>query len=233
MAIFNRQSSPILQNVTIVSDTVGMRNDNATPWLTDVTITVGTGSPAPGLQGIDSRNSGDVTPGAPGDAVPATAARVRMNNVAIRVSGGTGGVGLTNDQSHIELDNVRIEVSGAGQLRAIVGTMSRITMTDTMMMIEGGTMSQGIAATDSFVTVSQSDITVEHGRAAAELTGSQGFLTVNHSTLMNAGGSVVIKEGGAVPPALLAQAKLVGTIPPGLTCVNVYDGATYQPVVCP
>lgn len=230
MAIFNRQSNPVFEDVAIVSDTLGMRNDSATPLLTDVTITV-TGAAA-AAQGIDSHTSGDIAPGTPTGGAPVDAARVQMTNGAIRVSGGPNSAGVVSDNSHIELTNVRVEVSGSGQLRGATGSQSRITMTDTAMRVEGGANSEGIVATDAYVTISQSGITVPHGKAAVDVSGTQGFLVVGHSALVGVGGGAILKAAGAAVPALLAQTKLVGTVSPGLTCANVYDGVTYQPVVC-
>ena len=106
-------------------------------------------------------------------------------------------------------------------------------MRDTGITIEGDSNSEGLVTTDSYVTVSLSGLTVKGGKAAVEVAG-QGFLVVDHSALVNlGGGGVIIKGGGTGLPALLGQTKVVGTLPTGLTCANVYDGVTYQPVVCP
>jgi hypothetical protein len=232
-AIVNRFSSPVFKDVTIVADSLGLRNDNATPSLTDVTIAVTNAAASSGAVGISSTGSGDVMPGAPADGAPLAAARVRMTNVTIRASGDGNSAGLVNDQSHLELANVRIEVSGSGQLRGLAATNSRLTMTDTVVRIEGDHNSEGIATTDSYVTISRSQVTVEHGKAAVEVAGTKGFLIVGHSALLHSGGSAIVKASAPTLPAMLGQTKLVGTIPSGLTCANVYDGVTYQPVVCP
>jgi hypothetical protein len=230
-AVVNRFSSPVLKDVTIVADSLGIRNDHATPSLTDVTIAVTNSSAASGAVGMSSTSSGDVSPGTPAEGVSLASARVRMTNVAIRVSGGNAG--LVNDQSHVELADVQIEVSGAGQAFGVTAVGSRITMTDTVMRVEGGPNSEGIATTNSYVTIRQSQVTVEHGKAAVEVAGTQGFLVVGHSALLHFGGSAIITPGAPTFPAMLGQTKLVGTVPSGLTCANVYDGVTYQPVVCP
>jgi hypothetical protein len=213
-AVFNQSSSPVLRDVTIVSDSLGMRNLASTPSLTDVTIAGAAGA-------AEISNSGDVAPGGPANGVPLASARVRMKNA--RVDGF-----FSVFQSHIELENVRIE----GPFYGINGFGSRITMRDTGITIEGGSNSEGLVTTDSYVTMSQSGITVRGGKAAVEVAG-QGFLVVDHSALVSLGGSAIIKGGGAGLPVLLGQTKVVGPLPPGLTCVNVYDGVTYQPVVCP
>ena len=232
-AVFNRQSSPVLKDVTIVSDSVGMRNEGAIPSLAEVTITVTGSLPSSAAVGMSSTGSGDVAPGDPADGVPVAAARVRLTNVTLRVNGWANSVGLSNSNSHIELANSRIELSGSGQLHGIDGDGSRLTLTDTAVRVEGGSNSEGIATTDSYLTISKSEITVQHGKAAVEVADTQ--VAVNHSALVNTsfGAPAIIKGPPAGLRPLLGQTKVVGTLPPGLTCANVYDGVTYQPVACP
>ncbi len=239
-AVLNIGSSPVLKDVTIVAEPVGIANNSSTPSLTDVTIAVTGSALDPGPVGMSSTSSGDVAPaGTPADGVPLASARVRMTNVTVRVSGGANSVGLLNSNSHIELANSRIEVSSAqpavGNAHGVDGSGSRITMTDTLMRVEGDSNSEGIATTDSYVTVSHSGITVKGGKAAVEVAGTQGFLVVDDSELVNSGtaNSVIINSGLPASLALLGETKVVGSVPLGkLTCVDVYDGVTYQPVTC-